>query len=644
MVSLIRYLIYWCVVGAAGKILFLIFYSRLIDGITMADWWRVVSHGMRLDVAIAGYVTLPAVLMYIVWLWTRNRHAQKAVVKTWQAYTAIVAVVTSVAYTANIVLYKYWGFPLDNTPLLYLKTSPADAMASATAWQIAGAVLMAVVMAVVIYKGAMRAIISRRTRRRRLSPLPLSQLRDMSSRPSGRTVALTVAAIVMAGLLIIPIRGGLSTGTNHTGSVYFSTNIRLNHAAVNPIFSFLESVNHQQDIASMYRFMDDKEATRLMETLVQKGSGGQRTQIMRPGVTRPDIAIIILESFSTYIMDGGEGGLKGVTPNLNALAGSGVSFKNFYASSFRTDRALLSILSSLPAQPTMSLMDMPGKSTRLPSIARSLGAAGYRTTFYYGGDADYSNMRSYLMGTGFQNIVSETDFPRGERTGKWGVPDLPLLMRVAEDEAKAWGSNMNGEGHRGAPELHVVLTGSSHEPFDVPHKSRFKEPELNAFNYADMALGEYVRRLKEKGAWDNTLLIILPDHLGAYPPDIDNLRLWRYHLPLIMTGGAVAQPRTIGTIGCQADLAATLLASLGIRHDDFLFSKDMLSARGPHFAFFTMPDGMGLVTPDGALIHDNHAGQNITSEGDTTMLERKAKAYLQKLYDYINGLESSAAP
>ena len=182
MVSLIRYLIYWCVVGAAGKILFLIFYSRLIDGITMADWWRVVSHGMRLDVAIAGYVTLPAVLMYIVWLWTRNRHAQKAVVRTWQAYTAIVAVVTSVAYTANIVLYKYWGFPLDNTPLLYLKTSPADAMASATAWQIAGAALMAVAMAVVIYKGAMRAVISRRTRRRRLSPLPLSQFRNLKGK------------------------------------------------------------------------------------------------------------------------------------------------------------------------------------------------------------------------------------------------------------------------------------------------------------------------------------------------------------------------------------------------------------------------------------------------------------------------------
>lgn len=639
MVSLIRYFIYWCVVGAAGKILFLIFYSRLIDGITLTDWRRVVCHGMRLDVAIAGYITLPAILMYIVWLWTRGRHTQKTLVRIWQAYTAIAALVTGVAYTANIVLYKYWGFPLDNTPLLYLKTSPADAMASATVWQIAGAALMVVAMAVVIYKGAMVAVISRRTRRRRPSPRPVSQLRDTTSRPARQTAALSVAAIVMAGLLIIPIRGGLSTGTNHTGSVYFSTNIRLNHAAVNPIFSFLESVNHQQDIASMYRFMDNDEATRLLNTLIQRGSGGERTQIMRPGVTRPDIVIIILESFSTYIMDGGEGHLRGVTPNLSALARDGVSFRNFYASSFRTDRALLSILSSLPAQPTMSLMDMPGKSTRLPSIARTLGAAGYKTTFYYGGDADYSNMRSYLMGTGFQHIVSETDFPRGERTGKWGVPDLPLLMRVAADEARAWGNNVRGEARRGSPELHVVLTGSSHEPFDVPHKSRFREPELNAFNYADMALGTYVRSLKEKGAWDNTLLIILPDHLGAYPPDIDNFKLWRYHLPLVMTGGAVARQRTVETIGCQTDLAATLLASLGIRHDDFIFSKDMLSVGGPHTAFFTMPDGMGLVTQDGAVIHDNHASRNIVAEGDTTMLERKAKAYLQKLYDYINSLE-----
>lgn len=639
MVSLIRYFIYWCVVGAAGKILFLIFYSRLIDGITLTDWRRVVCHGMRLDVAIAGYVTLPAILMYIVWLWTKGRHTQKTLVRIWQAYTAIAALVTGVAYTANIVLYKYWGFPLDNTPLLYLKTSPADAMASATVWQIAGAALMLVAMAVVIYKGAMVAVISRRTRRRRPSPRPVSQLRDTTSRPARQTVALSVAAIVMAGLLIIPIRGGLSTGTNHTGSVYFSTNIRLNHAAVNPIFSFLESVNHQQDIASMYRFMDNDEATRLLNTLMQRGSGGERTQIMRPGVTRPDIVIIILESFSTYIMDGGEGHLRGVTPNLNALARDGVSFRNFYASSFRTDRALLSILSSLPAQPTMSLMDMPGKSTRLPSIARTLGAAGYKTTFYYGGDADYSNMRSYLMGTGFQHIVSETDFPRGERTGKWGVPDLPLLMRVAADEARAWGNNVRREARRGSPELHVVLTGSSHEPFDVPYKSRFREPELNAFNYADMALGTYVRSLKEKGAWDNTLLIILPDHLGAYPPDIDNFKLWRYHLPLVMTGGAVARQRTVETIGCQTDLAATLLASLGIRHDDFIFSKDMLSVGGPHTAFFTMPDGMGLVTQDGAVIHDNHASRNIVAEGDTTMLEREAKAYLQKLYDYINSLE-----
>lgn len=389
----------------------------------------------------------------------------------------------------------------------------------------------------------------------------------------------------------------------------------------------------------MYRFMDDSEATRLLNTMTSTRGGGPRTQIMRPGVTRPDIVIIILESFSTYIMDGGEGRLKGVTPNLDALRRGGVSFSRFYANSFRTDRALLSILSSLPAQPTMSLMDMPGKSTRLPSIARSLGAAGYKTTFYYGGDADYSNMRSYLMGTGFQRVVSETDFPREERTGKWGVPDLPLLMRVAADEAKAWTPASGGTAGQRARELHVVMTGSSHEPFDVPHKSRHKEPELNAFHYADMALGTYIKRMRESHAWDNTLVVILPDHLGAYPRDIDNYRLWRYHLPLVMTGGAIARPMDVKTIGCQTDLAATLLATLGLKHSDFPFSRDMLSANAPHTAFFTMPDGMGLITPQGAVIHDNNARRNIVAEGDTTLLETKAKAYLQKLYDYIDRLE-----
>ena len=71
----------------------------------------------------------------------------------------------------------------------------------------------------------------------------------------------------MTASLILPIRGGLDAGTNHTGTVYFSQNIRLNHAAVNPIFSFVESVLHKVDIKSQFRFMNDEKAGALFEEM-----------------------------------------------------------------------------------------------------------------------------------------------------------------------------------------------------------------------------------------------------------------------------------------------------------------------------------------------------------------------------------------
>ena len=58
-------------------------------------------------------------------------------------------------------------------------------------------------------------------------------------------------------------------------------------------------------------------------------------------------------------------------------------------------------------------------------------------------------------------------------------------------------------------------------------------------------------------------IVLVPDHLGAYPQDIDNLTVDRYRIPLIFIGGAVKEPRQIGTYGSQIDIAATLLGQLG---------------------------------------------------------------------------------
>lgn len=598
--------------GAISKVLFLGMYHSLIGEATLWDNILVVLHGLRLDVAIAGYLTLVPTLLLIVSLWYNG----KVLRWIWNGYFVLTAFVSSLAYVSNLGLYGYWGFPLDNTPLLYIKTSPTDALASMTWVQ-----LILAPVAILLLSAAIFFTFKHCTRN-------VFTTNASSLAQKLKTVCMLV---VLGAALVIPIRGGFGTGTNHTGSVYFSSNIRLNHAAVNPIFCFIESVSHQhEDLGKMYRFMTDDEADKLFAELSYTAARPDSVRVPESfdGVGKgTNVIVVCLESFSKYIMTEA-GHVKGVTPTLDCLTREGVYFSRFYANSFRTDRALVSVFSGLPAQPTMSIMDIPKKGNNLPAMARTLVANGYATHFYYGGDMNYSNMQSYFMATGFQKITADKDFTRKERSTKWGVPDGIVFDRMLKDI----------EGHNGQtkqPFFSAIMTLSSHEPFDVPY-NRMKNEVLNAFAYTDHCLGVFLDRLKMMPCWNNTLVVIVPDHLGAYPENIDNYQLWRYELPLLMTGGAIKKPCRIETIGSQIDISATVLGLLKLPHDDFSFSKDMLDPNAPHFGFFTFPDAMGMVTDSAVIFYDNAKQDGVTQimkHGEKNV--RHAKAYLQKLYDEL---------
>ncbi len=128
---------------------------------------------------------------------------------------------------------------------------------------------------------------------------------------------------------------------------------------------------------------------------------------------------------------------------MDKFGKEGVLFTNFYANSFRTDRGLASIISGYPGQPSTSIMKYPEKTDGLPSIPRSLKNAGYSLEYYYGGDADFTNMRSYLVSSGIEKIISETDFPLSERQGKWGAPDHTLFQRFLKDLKKRSSRNLS---------------------------------------------------------------------------------------------------------------------------------------------------------------------------------------------------------
>ena len=584
----------WAIVGVISKIPFLLLYCDFFS----IDSLLVLWHGLRLDLAIAGYLTLiPGLLLTLQEVNGRNWF------RWLKGYYVISSILYSLAIVANLGLYKYWGFPLDNTPLLYLKTSPKDAFASVSIFLTLAMLLVIVLVALLIYQSFIQAAKITSTEKPKVSSL--------------QRFFNIVALLLLTAILFLPIRGGVGTGTNHTGSVYFSTNIRTNHAAVNPAFCFFESVTHQkQDLSTMYRFMEDKDAEKIFQSMIKTTSPSKQT-------ISKNVLLIILESFSDSIMH-----ISGVTPQLNQISKEGLYFQDFYANSTRTDRALASILSGVPAQPTMTILDVPRISNNLPSIASTLAKHGYDTHFYYGGDTDYSNMQSYLMATGFQHVTSETDFPAKELICKWGAPDEYVYNKLLNDIKKEEADTKERKWFK------AILTESSHEPFDVPYKSKItniaSSDVLNAFAYSDKCLGDFINKMRTLPCWNNTMVVIVADHLGAYPEDIDNYKQWRYHIPFIILNANI--DADVNVIAGQIDIPATILNVLGYNHNEFLFSKNMLDSDAPHFAFFSFPDAMGMVTDKGFMIYDNKSNQ---LQG-TPELENMSKAYLQKLYDYLS--------
>lgn len=587
----------------------------------------VIWHGLPLDLSMAGYLSvIPGFLsIAVVWL---KRDLVKPIMNI---YFIIASLFITCSFLLNASLYPYWKYPLDSTPLFYFFTSPADAIASVSIWQ----VILSIVILIVLTVGVWFTLRMRGEKRQQYSRYSYGyggfgsgkrNRFDDFDRHRGRT---SIILLLLTGLLFLPIRGGITVSTMNTGQAYFSQNAYLNHSAVNPLFSLFESITHQEDFASQYRFLKDKEADKIFVTMTSTSDENTYPLLNEATFKKgtPDILIVIMESFASDIMPS-MGSYKDVAVCLDSIAQQSILFTRFYANSFRTDRGMVSILSGYPAQPTTSIMRYPRKTSQLPSIARNLAKyKNYKTTYYYGGDADFCNMRSYLVSQGYQHIISDANFPIEDKLSKWGVPDHILAAKMMED--------IKAQQNEKRPMLRILQTSSSHEPFEVPYH-RLKDKRLNAFAYTDSVMGAIVREYRKLPRWKNTLIVFVPDHVGGYKENLNDHDRSRYQIPLILAGGAISRPMKVGIIGSQHDIAATLLGQLGVEHREFTFSKNMMSDATPKFAFFAVNDAFGIVSEENSLIYDNRAKRIVYDKGEKGFNLKRGQAYLQKLYDDLS--------
>ena len=581
----------------AAKVGFML-YQHGGHNFTFTDMLQVIGHGLSLDLSTSLYIIAVPFLLVAVSLWLR--------IPKWcfRIYYVIAAVLLSLAFVADTSLYEFWQFKLDASCLSYLET-PTEAMASVST----GYILLRLLCLMILVGGIYWVY-------DKLTP-PFQRLASKIQKFSA-----SLATLLLIPLIIIGIRGGLDESTTNIGQVYYSQNQFLNHSAVNPVFSFFASFEKTATNNVTYHFMEDKACELIVSELYNTKSVGIDTLLT---TQQPNIIVILLESCGGQFTE--ISGRTDITPNLNRLAHEGIYFTNCYANSWRTDRGTLCTWSGYPSFPTMSVMKMPSKSRSLPNIARTLQQErGYSTHYLYGGDINFTNMRSYLVAGGFSDLTWKDDYTKEEQTSaKWGVRDDITFQTLTELT-----QTMR------QPFLIGYSTLSSHVPWDVPIH-HFDDEVLNAFYYLDQCVGNFIQQLRQSDLWNNTLVIMLPDH-GIVYAGLDESNPLLNHIPMLWVGGVIKQPRRIEQVCNQTDLPATLLGQLGIAHDDYTFSRDVLSVtyKNP-FAIHTYDDGYTIIDSASFVNYDFISNRVVSNYGkDRDKLILRAKAILQAASKDLN--------
>lgn len=593
---LISFFVALVLIFLVQKPFFMLYNSAASSDVSWTDYFKVMYHGLSLDAATAGYLVALPFLAVLVSVWFKRFPLRAVLV----GYYALISLLMAIIFVVDMGLYPFWKFKLDASIFLYMD-SPKNALASVSAGFVLLRVLVMILLAGLTAWG--------------LYKLTPPHLPATTKKLSG-----TAGLLVLGGLLFIVIRGGVTESTSNIGQVYFCNNEFLNHSAVNPAFSLLSSVSKTQNYEEQFNFFSEEERAHLFDGLYPV-EGKNTVELLN--TKRPNILIILMEGFGATMVDS-LGGVPGASPNIDRLSKEGIYFTNCYANSFRTDRGTVCTFSGYQSFPNLSVMKIPAKSRTLPSIVGKLVKEGYTTDFLYGGDINFTNMKSYLLSSGYQHLTADIDFPSEQRKNPWGVND-DITFDYLYNQLK---NRTEGPWHT------AFLTLSSHEPFEVPYH-RLEEKIPNAFAFTDDCLGRFVDKMKQLPQWKDLLIICLPDHGFHYPATGHGHAPWVHHIPMLWLGGAVKQPMVIDKLMNQTDLAATLLGQLEIDHSEFNFSRNVLGEEYTYpFVYYTFNNGFVFCDSTGVTLFDNNSGQVLLDEpqSDENRLKR-GKAILQSSYD-----------
>ncbi len=406
------------------------------------------------------------------------------------------------------------------------------------------------------------------------------RLRAIPDRRAGFFKHLIMIPAIFLVLVVIG-RGGLQSKPTDESFAFRNQHVQLGNLTLNAPYTV--GVSMARDRMKKLALLDEKTAHTVVQQLVRR-EGDQFVDpeypLLRKSVARSpyrsplsNIVLIVMEGVPALWTGSFNPAIKSDTPYIDDIAAKGMIFTRCFGAGRYTTQGFGALITSIPALPSITLVNSPFLQNNLQSIPRVLKQLDYDMLFLSGYFEGSASIETFMKSTGVNQILNQNHFEDFEMISHtWGVWDEYVFERFYTEVKKLK-----------EPFLAVVEPCTTHMPHDVPdpkweyHKAGTPNRDWkNVLRYSDRAIGQFFEQAASLKSFDNTLFIITSDHISKTQPDhyADSARI-----PLILyTPGGQIPPGVNDVICSQADLLPTVMDYLGLEGSHASAGKSLLSS------------------------------------------------------------------
>ena len=619
-------IVLWLLLLTALRGLLLVYNHEMIGSSTNADLLEAFSNGIRFDLRLIVYVSIPLVLSLVI-PWLMN---QRRLLVAWLSLTAAISILLGII---ELDFYREFHQRLNSLVFQYLNEDPATVISML--WHGFPVItLLSTWLACTLIMYALFSWAERKTRSYR------------TVHTGYNYVVQGIAFSICLVICVVAARGTLRQGPPlRWGDAYTTHSMFANHLGLNPVLSLYDAAKttfseHRDNIwKGTLAAETAQEITReLILTEHDQLVDADRAVIRR--INSPvaqtqlpvrNVVVILMESFAGRYV-GALGSQDQITPEFDALSKEGLLFTRFFANGTHTHQGMFASMACFPNLPAFEyLMQTPEGGHQFSGLPQLLSARDFQDAYVYNGDFSWDNQQGFFSNQGMTHFVGRNEYVNPVVSDPtWGVSDQDMFDRSIL-ELNALKDDQ--------PFYALLQTLSNHTPYALPdvlpvepvtgHGSL--DLHLTAMRYSDWALGEFFKQAKQQPWYNDTLFVVLGDHGFGTPEQMTEMDLYRFHVPMLLLAPGIQQQlgSENATVASQVDMVPTIMGRLGGDVQHQCWGRDLL----------TLPaDDQGF-----AIIKPSGSDQTVALiKGDRVLI--KPKDVEPRVWTYQLGANPESAP